>query len=226
MVAGALTLGACTSTVDGSAAAGDSTSSPVTTTAPPAVTLDEDLVDPDTGIEFSITEVELVTVDDAQVALVTLRLRNRGDTEVDPADLPTPELIVAGGQRTATAVPAVAVPVDGPVPPGATRTAVYGFVADDDELSEVTVIIGEVNFTGDVITVFAPTHVTVTAAPPPPAEPAPTTAAPPIGYTGAPVGPPQPLHGKTIAECMVGDYQPGTTLFTDGTTGWTEECAP
>lgn len=50
--------------------------------------------------------------------------------------------------------------------------------------------------------------------------------APPVGFTGAPNGDPQPLVGKTIDYCMDGDmYQPGTTQFTDGTTGWTQECA-
>ena len=49
---------------------------------------------------------------------------------------------------------------------------------------------------------------------------------PPVGYTGAPNGEPQPLVGKTIDYCMDGDmYQTGTTQFTDGTTGWTQECA-
>lgn len=52
------------------------------------------------------------------------------------------------------------------------------------------------------------------------------TTAPPVGYTGAPIGDPQPLVGKTIAECLTGPmYQTGTTQFTDGTTGWTQECA-
>ncbi|MCD5419780.1 acyltransferase [Rhodococcus pyridinivorans] len=60
-----------------------------------------------------------------------------------------------------------------------------------------------------------------------PAAPQPEAAtAPPVGYTGAPNGAPQPLVGKTIDYCMDGDmYQPGTTQFTDGTTGWTQECA-
>lgn len=50
--------------------------------------------------------------------------------------------------------------------------------------------------------------------------------APPVGFTGAPNGDPQPLVGKVIDYCMDGDmYQPGTTQFTDGTTGWTQDCA-
>ncbi|WP_228287053.1 MULTISPECIES: acyltransferase [Rhodococcus] len=50
--------------------------------------------------------------------------------------------------------------------------------------------------------------------------------APPVGYTGAPNGDPQPLAGKVIDYCMTGPmYQTGTTQFTDGTTGWTQECA-
>lgn len=45
------------------------------------------------------------------------------------------------------------------------------------------------------------------------------------GYTGAPNGAPQPLD-KTISYCMNDPiYQPGTTMFTDGTTGWTTYCA-
>ncbi|MDV7136192.1 hypothetical protein [Williamsia muralis] len=49
---------------------------------------------------------------------------------------------------------------------------------------------------------------------------------PPIGYTAAPTGEPTPLPGKEIDYCMNGPtYQTGTTMFTDGTTGWTQECA-
>ncbi|GAA4809757.1 MULTISPECIES: nuclear transport factor 2 family protein [Tomitella] len=68
-------------------------------------------------------------------------------------------------------------------------------------------------------------------APPAPAavEQSVTTAdsAPPVGFTGAPRGEPQPLTGKTIDYCMDDPtmYQPGTTMFTDGTTGWTQDCA-
>ncbi len=51
-------------------------------------------------------------------------------------------------------------------------------------------------------------------------------ASPPIGFTGEPKGDPQPLVGKVIDHCMNGpEYQRGTTAFTDGTTGWTQECA-
>ena len=37
---------------------------------------------------------------------------------------------------------------------------------------------------------------------------------------------PAPLTGKVIDHCMTDPmYQTGTTMFTDGTTGWTEQCA-
>nr|DAV22376.1 MAG TPA: hypothetical protein [Caudoviricetes sp.] len=50
-------------------------------------------------------------------------------------------------------------------------------------------------------------------------------APPAVGFTGAPNGDPQPLD-KTISYCMDDpSYQPGTTMFTDGTTGWTSYCA-
>lgn len=55
-----------------------------------------------------------------------------------------------------------------------------------------------------------------------------TTFAPqaPVGLTGAPNVAPAPLLDKTIDHCMNGpSYQRGTTMFTDGTTGWTEQCA-
>lgn len=49
---------------------------------------------------------------------------------------------------------------------------------------------------------------------------------PPIGFTGAPNQAPAPLVGKTVDYCMdQSQYQRGTTKFTDGTTGWTEQCA-
>ncbi|WP_157662953.1 hypothetical protein [Prescottella equi] len=58
-------------------------------------------------------------------------------------------------------------------------------------------------------------------------EPAPTTAQWPIGMTGAPGhDSPAPMVGKTVDYCMDQSmYQRGTTKFTDGTTGWTEQCA-
>lgn len=60
---------------------------------------------------------------------------------------------------------------------------------------------------------------------PPAEEDVPATEAP-IGFTGAPIGDPQPLVGKAIDHCMTGPmYQSGTTMFTDGTTEWTEQCA-
>lgn len=57
--------------------------------------------------------------------------------------------------------------------------------------------------------------------------PAPRQASPPIGITEAPgVAAPAPLVGKQVQRCMSDSmYQQGTTLFTDGTTGWTEQCA-
>lgn len=231
--AGVVLVGACASTVDGAADRGaSSTDSPAavtTSAAAPTAGLDEDLVDPGTGAELSISDVTFDTVDGTPVAVVTVRIRNGGDGEIDPDDWQAPVLTVAGGDRTAETLDTVGDPLPGPVPPGASRTATYGFAVDEDELTDVTLQIGEVTFTGDMITVFAPTVVVrpdSTPQPQPQETPATTTTAPPIGFTGAPVGPPQPLHGKTIAECMTGNYEPGTTLFTDGTTGWTQECAP
>ena len=66
---------------------------------------------------------------------------------------------------------------------------------------------------------------------PAPAAPAQQPAADgPIGFTGDPNREtPKVLSGKQIASCLStsdpSSYQPGTTLFTDGTTGWTAECA-
>lgn len=63
----------------------------------------------------------------------------------------------------------------------------------------------------------APAPDTVTTTPTPEA---------PIGYTGAPGhSAPAPMD-KTIASCGSADmYQRGTTFFTDGTSGWTQQCA-
>ena len=48
----------------------------------------------------------------------------------------------------------------------------------------------------------------------------------PLGFTAAPTGSPQPLWDKSISYCMDDPvYERGTTMFTDGTTGWTSECA-
>lgn len=72
----------------------------------------------------------------------------------------------------------------------------------------------------------SPTLPAAPEAPAAPAEPAePAAPAPVVGFTGAP-GHDQPrVLDKTIASC--GDpalHQPGTTFFTDGTSGWTEQC--
>lgn len=53
-----------------------------------------------------------------------------------------------------------------------------------------------------------------------------TTAAPHMGYTDSPDGTPTPIH-KTISRCAKRSdvlYEPGTTWFTDGTSGWTQYC--
>lgn len=66
------------------------------------------------------------------------------------------------------------------------------------------------------------------AAPATTQDPVPAPAvSPPVGFTGAPNGEPQPLHGKVIDYCFedMTMYEPGTTMFTDGTTGFTLECA-
>ena len=48
----------------------------------------------------------------------------------------------------------------------------------------------------------------------------------PLGFTAAPTGSPQPLWDKSISYCMDDPvYKRGTTMFADGTTGWTSECA-
>lgn len=67
--------------------------------------------------------------------------------------------------------------------------------------------------------------------PPPVPEPVPAPAPAPapdpvIGFTGAPGADTPRVLDKTIASC--GDptiHQTGTTFFTDGTTGWTQQCA-
>lgn len=59
-----------------------------------------------------------------------------------------------------------------------------------------------------------------------PVETPTATEQPPVGYTAASTGEPTALPGKEIDYCMNGPtYQTGTTMFTDGTTGWTQECA-
>lgn len=48
----------------------------------------------------------------------------------------------------------------------------------------------------------------------------------PLGFTAAPTGSPQLLWDKSISYCMDDPvYERGTTMFADGTTGWTSECA-
>lgn len=76
----------------------------------------------------------------------------------------------------------------------------------------------------------APTPPAPPATPPAPVPvpnaPAPAAPAPVIGFTGAPgVDTPRVLD-KTIESC--GDpmmHETGTTFFTDGTSGWTQQCA-
>ncbi|HHU66662.1 hypothetical protein [Corynebacterium sp.] len=71
--------------------------------------------------------------------------------------------------------------------------------------------------------VFTPDPV---PAPVPAPEPTTEAPAPVIGFTGAPGVDTPRILDKTIASC--GDpmmYETGTTFFTDGTSGWTQECA-
>lgn len=81
-------------------------------------------------------------------------------------------------------------------------------------------------FVWDIPDTITSVDVAPTPTPQAPA-PAPTPTPPPvIGMTGAPgVDTPQVLN-KTIASCGdPGIHETGTTFFTDGTTGWTEQCA-
>lgn len=68
----------------------------------------------------------------------------------------------------------------------------------------------------------------VTPAPVAPPTPAPAPTQQPgtvIGMTGAPGhDTPRPLN-RTIASCGGDIHQRGTTFFTDGTSGWTQQCS-
>lgn len=66
-----------------------------------------------------------------------------------------------------------------------------------------------------------------TQAPAPPVAEAPAAPSSPVmGFTGAPGADPVRELDKSISSC--GDlsmHQPGTTFFTDGTSGWTQHCS-
>jgi len=107
-----------------------------------------------------------------------------------------------------------------------------------DDMKDATISVGSIIWRGDFTTLSngaaAPASGTENepAAATPETAPSPAAAQPdsasqaPIGFTGAPNGAPAPLLGKTISYCMDQiQYQSGTTMFTDGTTGWTQQCA-
>lgn len=52
-----------------------------------------------------------------------------------------------------------------------------------------------------------------------------TNSAIPTGFTGPPGSQPTPMPDKRISHCAGSGGEPGTTYFTDGTTGWTTYCA-
>lgn len=92
-----------------------------------------------------------------------------------------------------------------------------------DEVSGLAASPSEPEVTATQAATAAPATPAVSAAPSVPAAP---SAPPVIGFTEAPGhGSPTPMN-KTISSC--GDpmlHQPGTTFFTDGSSGWTQECA-
>lgn len=117
--------------------------------------------------------------------------------------------------------------------PGDTRKTEQRYrIPADARTLRLTDSLNESRWEFDLATV-ATTQAGHTPNPTPPAPepaftpaPAPAAPSPVIGFTGAPgVDFPRVLD-KTIASC--GDpmiHETGTTFFTDGTSGWTEECA-
>ncbi|MCB8914012.1 hypothetical protein KUG88_28335 [Rhodococcus rhodochrous] len=195
------------------------------------------------GIATRITDVSPIDTRYGPGVVITFDLRNDSDEIFQDYNWPTPSL--STGER---GVPAEQIfsgednlpqGVSGNIPPGASRVVRHGFEVSMEDMTDATLSVGSIIWRGDFTTVGESSRTSGGGQ-----APAVTTTAtveqtqqstgsqsqpamsPPVGFTGAPNGDPQPLVGKTIDYCMDGDmYQTGTTQFTDGTTGWTQECA-
>lgn len=195
------------------------------------------------GIATRITDVSPIDTRYGPGVVITFDLRNESNEIFQDYNWPSPSL--STGER---GVPAEEIysgednlpqSVSGNIPPGASRVVRHGFEVSMEDMTDATLSVGSIIWRGDFTTVGGTATAAPTAEQAPAVQPTPTleqaqptapqtqpASSPPIGYTGAPNGDPQPLVGKTIDYCMDGDmYQPGTTQFTDGTTGWTQECA-
>ena len=189
------------------------------------------------GIATRITDVSAINTRYGPGVVVTFDLRNNSDEIFQDYNWPSPSLSTGDRGIPATEIYSVEddLPqsVNGHIPPGAGRVVKHGYQASIDDMTNATLSVGSIIWQGDFTTVggsseaapAVPVAPTTTATEPGDPQPQSTTS-PPVGYTGAPNGDPQPLVGKVVDYCMTGPmYQAGTTMFTDGTTGWTQDCA-
>ncbi|WP_019289812.1 hypothetical protein [Rhodococcus pyridinivorans] len=195
------------------------------------------------GIATRITDVFPIDTRYGPGVVITFDLRNESDEIFQDYNWPTPSL--STGER---GVPAEQIfsgedglpqPVSGNIPPGASRVVRHGFEVSMEDMTDATLSVGSIIWRGDFTTVgessetsgggqapVVTTSATVEQTRSRGSQSPSASSPPPVGFTGAPNGDPQPLVGKVIDYCMGPPmYQPGTTQFTDGTTGWTQECA-
>jgi hypothetical protein len=200
----------------------------------------------DDGVKFKLTGWGSYTDADASTPVVyTVLYGQAANTGADVANWEPMATFVPEGHDSVdyTVLEDLDPGVEGVFRGGSTADVSWGFAMPAAALKSGTfTLFGSTNWFGDFSVlpqrtppapVVEPT--TTTPTPTPTFEPEPTVeetveetveADPPVGYTGAPTGPPTALPEKAIAYCMDDPvYQKGTTMFTDGTTGWTQECA-
>lgn len=190
------------------------------------------------GVTTEIVAIGTEETSSGPATVITFELHNESDELFEDYNWPTPQVSYGAKGIQADSrynlMTGLGDGVLGAIPPGGARTVRHGYAMDIAEMSDATISVGSLIWRGDftpLATAAEPEAVPEQAAAEPAPAAAPTPQAPspeprwPVGYTGAPVGDPQPLVGKVIDYCMGAGYQTGTTQFTDGTTGWTTECA-
>lgn len=237
-----VTLTGCgtdTDTTEASPASTTATSSDPTSTTAATGPIIEPFGTPLVGADRKTVTIESARAEGEQT---TIALRYRaGDEAIETYNILTPTLNYGPDGTTAEVVKLP--DVSGVIVPGQSKVITYPFDVAASELSEATLTImvglGSASWTGDLEAYIAESSsagasTEPMAAPAPAASttpavsaaPAATVAPPVVGFTEAPGhGSPTPMN-KSISSC--GDpamHQPGTTFFTDGTSGWTQTCA-
>lgn len=233
----ALFLAGCSGGGDGS---DTSESATATSSAEPAAAAVDEPAETD-GLSIKLTGWRIAYANSAEgdvrtVPYVVIEAdvtNNGGLTSFDPV----PGYYVGRGDKSET----ITLLYDGieVLEAGATAPIQWAFGLPESAFKDGRLVVNDAEWSGDFTSlpkrsdIPQTTEATATATATPEVvptyetpEPTYTPEAPPTGYTAAPTGEPTALPEKEVAYCMDDPiYQKGTTMFTDGTTGWTQQCA-